>query len=153
MFSLRAVRNRVVIRKWKCWFTLLSYFWLTPRTFSVWSLEKLSNKIFDMRDLYQQCLEENVAFTDKVSYSYWSWLGFWSWKENSWIECEPTFRGFDWFCEQSANTRVILLDFGTCFIWRHVLILICWANKILFTANKVAFQQIVSERLQFVSPL
>ena len=41
------------------------------------------------------------------------------------------------------------------FIWRRVLILILIgrANKILYIANKVAFQETVNEQLQFVSPL
>ena len=35
--------------------------------FSVWSLEKLANKIYDMRDLYNQCVEENIPFSETVS--------------------------------------------------------------------------------------
>lgn len=34
--------------------------------FSVWSLEKLANKIYDMRDLYNQCVEENIPFSETV---------------------------------------------------------------------------------------
>ena len=34
--------------------------------FSVWSLEKLNNKIYDMRDLYNQCVEENIPFSETV---------------------------------------------------------------------------------------
>ena len=37
------------------------------------------------------------------------------------------------------------------FICGRVLALICWAKKNLHTANKVAFQQTVKERLQFLS--
>ena len=42
--------------------------------FSVWSLEKLANKIYDMRDLYNQCVEDNIPFSETVSPSlmYWS---------------------------------------------------------------------------------
>ncbi|XP_048590057.1 kinesin-like protein KIF13B isoform X2 [Nematostella vectensis] len=32
----------------------------------IWSLDKLSNKIYDMRELYNQCIEEGVPFNDKV---------------------------------------------------------------------------------------
>lgn len=34
----------------------------------VWSLDKLENKIFDMRELYNQCVDEGVAFNSKVSF-------------------------------------------------------------------------------------
>ncbi|XP_022806565.1 kinesin-like protein KIF13B [Stylophora pistillata] len=30
----------------------------------IWSLEKLSNKIYDMRDLYNQCVEDNIPFSE-----------------------------------------------------------------------------------------
>lgn len=30
----------------------------------IWSLEKLANKIYDMRDLYNQCVEENIPFSE-----------------------------------------------------------------------------------------
>ena len=40
---------------------------VTIRFFSVWSLEKLANKIYDMRDLYNQCVEENIPFSETVS--------------------------------------------------------------------------------------
>ncbi|XP_015777124.1 PREDICTED: kinesin-like protein KIF13A [Acropora digitifera] len=32
--------------------------------FVVWSLDKLSNKIYDMRDLYNQCVEEDIPFSE-----------------------------------------------------------------------------------------
>ena len=35
--------------------------------FVVWSLDKLSNKIYDMRDLYNQCVEEDIPFSETVS--------------------------------------------------------------------------------------
>ena len=34
--------------------------------FSVWSLEKLNNKIYDMRDLYNQCVEDGTPFSETV---------------------------------------------------------------------------------------
>ena len=34
--------------------------------FSVWSLEKLNNKIYDMRDLYNQCVEDGIPFSETV---------------------------------------------------------------------------------------
>lgn len=30
----------------------------------IWSLEKLSNKIYDMRDLYNQCVEDDIPFSE-----------------------------------------------------------------------------------------
>ncbi|XP_015748717.1 PREDICTED: kinesin-like protein KIF13A, partial [Acropora digitifera] len=33
----------------------------------IWSLDKLSNKIYDMRDLYNQCVEEDIPFSETVS--------------------------------------------------------------------------------------
>ncbi|XP_044181974.1 LOW QUALITY PROTEIN: kinesin-like protein KIF13B [Acropora millepora] len=30
----------------------------------IWSLDKLSNKIYDMRDLYNQCVEEDIPFSE-----------------------------------------------------------------------------------------
>ena len=62
----------------------------------------------------------------------------------------------DWYCEHSENVRAILLYFGTySFDAVHVfiVILICWVNKILYTAKIVSFYHtvLVNEPLQFVS--
>ena len=43
------------------------------------------------------------------------------------------------------NARATLWDFGA-----RSLIMVCRKNKILFTANKVAFQQTVNEQLSAV---
>lgn len=39
--------------------------------FLVWSLDKLSNKIYDMRDLYNQCVEEDIPFSETVCKGFW----------------------------------------------------------------------------------
>ena len=56
------------------------------------------------------------------------------------------------FCEHCVDAHAISLDFGPCSLfWCHVFILICQANKILHTDNKVVFQ--LTEQLEIVSPL
>ena len=50
-----------------------------------------------------------------------------------------------------ANGVYHLIGIWNMFICGRVLALICWAKKNLHTANKVAFQQTVKERLQFLS--
>ena len=58
-----------------------------------------------------------------------------------------------WLVMRTISERVChLIGFWNMFIWRRVLIIICRANKILFTAYKVAFQQTVNKQLQFVCP-
>ena len=54
------------IQRLSCSKTATILFFLSFSFFSVWSLEKLSNKIYDMRDLYNQCVEENIPFSETV---------------------------------------------------------------------------------------
>ena len=46
-------------------------------SFVVWSYDKLANKIYDMRDVYNQCVEDNIPFSETVStVSQCFWLNF-----------------------------------------------------------------------------